>query len=512
MKREFVRLYCVLSVLCCVCLSGVLWADVPIRIMPMGDSVTSGVYALGIPEEADMISYRYELYNMLNTVGYDFDFIGSRVYGDNIFSDAENASVPGISSYQMAHMIRTGWNQKISVWETPGPYFDTYPTDIVLLLIGIAGFNDGPEGVVDVLDAIDESSEDIVVILGLIPNVMCCSEIPPCDRCVDVPIFNDELESLALARIADGDQIIIVDMETGAGLDYREQPVGDMYNNAHPVRSGYDKMAPVWYDALKTVLPEMGLFEPQFTTDAVTQMDADTVYKYYSYAVGNPDPCYALLEGPAGMTFAPYPYGPAMLLQWTPTIADLGPHSVTIAASNSEGVALQSFDLYVTPQPVIDIEAGLIAHWKLDETSGTIAYDSVGSNNGTFVGSPTWIAGAPEGLNPTGAADFDCTSSTDARYIDCGDGAALDITGDRSLAAWFRIDNWNAEWTGLVTKGANDGSYNLIRSKYDAVYGGSNDGIAFQVKGMDGSPSSQQVVRGEINVTDGQWHHAVGTY
>ena len=159
-----------------------------------------------------------------------------------------------------------------------------------------------------------------------------------------------------------------------------------------------------------------------------------------------------------------------------------------------------------------DIETGLVAHWKLDETSGTIAYDSVGSNNGTFVGSPTWIAGAPEGLNPTGAADFDCTSSTDARYIDCGDGAALDITGDRSLAAWFRIDNWNAEWTGLVTKGANDGSYNLIRSKYDAVYGGSNDGIAFQVKGMDGSPSSQQVVRGEINVTDGQWHHAVGTY
>jgi Domain of unknown function (DUF5060) len=41
MKREFVRLYCVSSVLCCVCLSGVLWADVPVRIMPMGDSVTS---------------------------------------------------------------------------------------------------------------------------------------------------------------------------------------------------------------------------------------------------------------------------------------------------------------------------------------------------------------------------------------------------------------------------------------------------------------------------------------
>jgi len=351
MKRKFVWLCCVSSVLCCMCLSGVLLADGPIRIMPMGDSVTSGVYCLGIPENADMISYRYELYNMLNTVGYDFDFIGSRVYGENIFSDTENASVPGISSYQMAHMIRTGWNQKISVWETPGPYFDTYPTDIVLLLIGIAGFGDGPNGVVDVLDAIDESSEDIIVILGLIPNVMCCSDSPPCDRCVDVPIFNDELELLALARIANGDKIVIVDMETGAGLDYHEQPVGDMYNNAHPVRSGYDKMAVVWYDGLKTVLPEMDPFAPQFTTNAITQVDADAVYKYYSYAVGNPDSCYALLEGPEGMTFDPCC---ARLLQWTPTVADLGPHPVTIAASNSEGVAVQSFDLYVTLQSVMD--------------------------------------------------------------------------------------------------------------------------------------------------------------
>ncbi|MCK5271724.1 MAG: hypothetical protein KAJ52_04070 [Sedimentisphaerales bacterium] len=360
MKREFVRLYCVLSVLCCVCLSGVLWADEPIRIMPMGDSVTSGVYALGIPEEADMISYRYELYNMLNTVGYEFDFIGSRVYGENIFSDAENASVPGISPYQLAYMIRTGWNQKISVWETPGPYFDTYPTDIVLLLTGIAGFNINPSGVIDVLDAIDESSEDIVVILGLIPNVMCCTDSPPCDRCVDVPIFNDALELAAMARIANGDKIVIVDMETGAGLDYREQPVGDMYNSLHPVRSGYDKMAPVWYDALKTVLPEMDPFAPQFTTtNAITHVDVDTVYKYYSYAVGNPDPCYAILEGPEGMTFDPCC---TRLLQWTPTIADLGPHPVTIAASNSEGVALQSFDLYVTLQSVMDAtsEGGVI--------------------------------------------------------------------------------------------------------------------------------------------------------
>ncbi|MCK5271352.1 MAG: DUF5060 domain-containing protein, partial [Sedimentisphaerales bacterium] len=156
-----------------------------------------------------------------------------------------------------------------------------------------------------------------------------------------------------------------------------------------------------------------------------------------------------------------------------------------------------------------DIETGLVAHWKLDETSGTTAYDSVGSHNGTLVGSPTWESGQIDG-----AIDFPCTDGSDARYVDCGDGGGLDITGDRSIAAWFRIDDWNGAWAGLVTKG-NDalGAYNLTRSKHSSVYGGSNNGVAFQVYGQTGTDiTSQQVVRGEVNVTDGEWHHAVGTY
>ncbi len=32
----------------------------------------------------------------------------------------------------------------------------------------------------------------------------------------------------------------------------------------------------------------------------------------------------------------------------------------------------------------------LLAHWKLDEEAGNIAYDSVGTNDGTIVGSPQW--------------------------------------------------------------------------------------------------------------------------
>ena len=46
----------------------------------------------------------------------------------------------------------------------------------------------------------------------------------------------------------------------------------------------------------------------------------------------------------------------------------------------------------------------LIAHWKLDEASGTVATDSAGTNNGTLVGNPAW---QPSGGKLGGALLFD---------------------------------------------------------------------------------------------------------
>ena len=39
---------------------------------------------------------------------------------------------------------------------------------------------------------------------------------------------------------------------------------------------------------------------------------------------------------------------------------------------------------------VVPASGGLLAHWQLDEDSGDIASDSVGSNNGTLNGGPVW--------------------------------------------------------------------------------------------------------------------------
>jgi hypothetical protein len=55
------------------------------------------------------------------------------------------------------------------------------------------------------------------------------------------------------------DKVLLVDMECGAGIDYRDRLVGgDMWDDLHPYAfgTGYDKMADVWFAGLMEILPQ----------------------------------------------------------------------------------------------------------------------------------------------------------------------------------------------------------------------------------------------------------------
>ena len=76
--------------------------------------------------------------------------------------------------------------------------------------------------------------------------------------------------------------------------------------------------------------------------------------------------------------------------------------------------------------------AELVGYWRLDEGSGTIAYDSSGNgNDGTIIGDPQWVAG-----KNGQALDFDGTED----YIDVGLGAGdyfATLNSGLSVAAWI---------------------------------------------------------------------------
>jgi hypothetical protein len=192
-----------------------------INIMPLGDSITQG-------------SYRYYLWCLLANAGYNnINFVGSLVASDSRTYDKDHEGHWGWRDDQIADNVY-GWLQ-------------LNPPNIVLLHIGTNGLDESPADVEDILDEIDRYENDyakhITVILARIINRNPYS--------ATTTVFNNNVAGMAAARINGGDDIIIVDMENGAGINYST----DMYDDKHPNEYGYEKMGILWFTTLQTILP-----------------------------------------------------------------------------------------------------------------------------------------------------------------------------------------------------------------------------------------------------------------
>ncbi|HYW95331.1 MAG TPA: GDSL-type esterase/lipase family protein, partial [Bacteroidales bacterium] len=229
----------------------------PLKIMPLGNSITRGsmcvngniYYSCVLNADSNAIGYRYRLYNLLNAAGYNFDFVGKHSYGYAIFDDPDNSGFDGIRSWQLADIMETGTSSSYNGQETPGPYLNYYPADIILLHIGTNDVLAGSTSVADVsriLDAIDTyenvSGKPVIVFLATILS----EKNYPCDTHSGTIAFNTNLAAMAQARIQNGDHIVLVDMECGAGLDY----YNDLVDQVHPDEAGYSKMGDMWFQAI----------------------------------------------------------------------------------------------------------------------------------------------------------------------------------------------------------------------------------------------------------------------
>ncbi|MHC4546533.1 MAG: LamG domain-containing protein, partial [Planctomycetota bacterium] len=140
-------------------------------------------------------------------------------------------------------------------------------------------------------------------------------------------------------------------------------------------------------------------------------------------------------------------------------------------------------------------DANLVGWWKLDDAFGATAQDSsIYGNHGTLINMDPvgdWITG-----QIGGALHFDGTND----YVDCGDTASLQITGNAiSLAAWVKYETAEAAEGGIVMKTTDDwwaDGYGLY------VYSGA---IKFYVYDWT-------VAAYKSFTADNQWHHVAGTY
>ena len=223
----------------------------PIRIMPLGDSITAGEH-YGYPTYGERTGYRKPLYDLLVADGYDVDFVGSLNWGYDITPafDCDHEGHPGWTAKQIAVNVY-GWLQ-------------LNPADIILAHVGTNGLKVGNvQDVEQMLDEIDRYEMDNnVEITVFLARIIHRYEMGAHET---TTAFNDAVEAMAFARVQDqGDKIIMVDMENGAGIDYMTDGLdmigttypGVSYDVAHPSDQGNIKMAELWFEHLENFLPQ----------------------------------------------------------------------------------------------------------------------------------------------------------------------------------------------------------------------------------------------------------------
>jgi lysophospholipase L1-like esterase len=192
----------------------------PLKIMPLGDSIT---YGEGILPYG---GYRNLLSALLEGEGAQFDFVGSQKSGDESLTDPDNE---GHSGWRISN-IRDGIDEE--------GWLETYQPDIILLHIGSNDLRHGhPEYAIGslstLLDDILTRLPETHVILAAIIRTRWGSDVKHVN-------FNNAIPGIAALK---GEQVSVVAMQEILSE-------GDFTTLYHPSPVGYDKMAHAWMKAI----------------------------------------------------------------------------------------------------------------------------------------------------------------------------------------------------------------------------------------------------------------------
>jgi lysophospholipase L1-like esterase len=195
--------------------------------MPVGDSITAG---------ADFFTcYRPALAEKLKSAGYVVEFVGTQ----------RSESPVGL----LAHEGYGGKNTEYLA-ETIPEHFRAHPADLVLLH---SGHNHTVEeqpipGIIAATETlIREFRRANPHVTVLLAQVITAGKLPKYSY---IPELNLALAALALRLDPTAQRVILVDQATG--FDWTTDTVAD---KVHPNERGAEKMAAVWFAALKNILP-----------------------------------------------------------------------------------------------------------------------------------------------------------------------------------------------------------------------------------------------------------------
>lgn len=217
----------------------------PIRMLPLGDSITRGPTSPTGWDGQSWGAYRGMLKQMLTDAGLDTNMVGSQSLGD--FGDDQHEGHGGFRVDQLASGVNT--------WLTANS------PDIILLMAGTNGVrwrHDDPADYAAELDDLvgrifNHMVGDVHISLASIPPMLANDQHVLNNWKVEV--YNSHIPGIVQKYREAGQRISFVDVHSV--LD----PATDMWSDGvHPTRAGFEKIARVFAADVTLTVPEPSAF------------------------------------------------------------------------------------------------------------------------------------------------------------------------------------------------------------------------------------------------------------
>ena len=240
-------------------------AEVPLRIMPLGDSITWGYNVPG--------GYRAPLHELLAAAGYNATFCGSQTANSSGMASPRHE---GHSGYRLSNNYcpsQNGLLENLPAWFGDANCLNPH---IVLLHAGTNDGNDGPDNLrahglrnlgllVDRIAELQPGAD--IVVTTLLPRDYGRNGSDHSNEAIQ-DTFNPGLPALVAEHAAKGQKVHYFDLGRYVTLD-------DLADGCHPNAAGYAKLAQGWFDCITNLLPAASLYVPDDTPAVVSTQIAD---------------------------------------------------------------------------------------------------------------------------------------------------------------------------------------------------------------------------------------------
>jgi hypothetical protein len=249
--------------------TGSAWVfiDGAVRIMPLGDSITQGIYSGGgcdpdgdCPLRNERIGYRKKVLTDLEALStsYAVDMVGSLADGSAAGltpPDDQDEGHPGDCAGPLAGVSWCSLPDQYDSSKTRNlsdnivGWLNSHQPDIILLHIGTNGLNyttpaanaNAVDTLLTVIDGWAQSNYPVTVFVARI--------IPAVDGSLDVNTFNNDVAAIPAAHHPHI-SVIVADEQSQLRLTSDPNKADPTYmttgNNLHPNQTGYNRMADKW--------------------------------------------------------------------------------------------------------------------------------------------------------------------------------------------------------------------------------------------------------------------------